>query len=383
MRTIHLLLSTLLACTLVPSAEAQRGFPITGRTKIEGGGMDGARIVVYKDGEKERTLSDGVGKFDLELDFGHKYILSFEKEGWVTKKLVFDTHAPAEAIANGFVPFEFAVSLFKQYDDINIVVFNQPVGIIRYEPSVDDFDYDTDYTKSIQSQLEDVQEQVANKQKEEEKNTKEEAKRQAAEAKQQAKAEAEARKQAEERAREEADRAEAARKEQERKAEQARQEAEAAQAEAVKDEQAVPPPKPPVKEAEKPARAPSPRMVAHNGLTADVNVGEDGRRVDQATAGDEDSPVRPARADPGAEERPTVPVIVEEVVRDEELQVEPNSLTTRITLTQGGVATEYERIVHKWGGVFYFKNGASCTREIYEKEALAGHVEPAIAGATR
>ena len=72
-----------------------------------------------------------------------------------------------------------------------------------------------------------------------------------------------------------------------------------------------------------------------------------------------------------------------EVVRDEELTVEPNTLTTRITLTRAGVSTEYRRIVHKWGGVFYFKNGESCSKEVYEKEAMAGHVEAAIAGATR
>lgn len=82
--------------------------------------------------------------------------MSFEKDGFVAKKISFNTKAPAEAVPNGFTPFDFAVSLFKQYDDINLVVFNQPVGIIHYDSKLGDFDYDTDYTKSIQSQLEAV-----------------------------------------------------------------------------------------------------------------------------------------------------------------------------------------------------------------------------------
>ncbi|MCB9167891.1 MAG: hypothetical protein H6595_10495 [Flavobacteriales bacterium] len=381
--TRDLFLTAVLIASFLSKAEAQRGFPITGRTKIEGGGLDGARIVVYKDGEKERTLSDGVGKFDLELDFGHKFILSFEKEGWVTKKLVFDTHAPGEAIANGFTPFEFAVSLFRQYDDINIVVFNQPVGMIRYEPSVDDFDYDTDYTKSIQSQLEEVMEQVADREKQEEKKAKDLAKQKAQEEKERAKAAAEAKKQEEARMREEAARVEAARKEKEQQAQAARaaeEERKAAEAE-IKAEAPLPVPEEKIRK--EPAPAPEPRLIVRNGTTAQANPGEDGRRASGPISDSEASPVRPAGANPADEAPPAAREEVVEVVRDEELTVEPNTLTTRITLTRAGVSTEYRRIVHKWGGVFYFKNGESCSKEVYEKEAMAGHVEAAIAGATR
>ncbi|MBK6410082.1 MAG: hypothetical protein IPF78_10330 [Flavobacteriales bacterium] len=56
------------------------------------------------------------------------YVLSFEKPGFVTKKLSFNTNAPASASPIGFTPFDFVVSLFKQYDGMNTVVFNQPVG---------------------------------------------------------------------------------------------------------------------------------------------------------------------------------------------------------------------------------------------------------------
>ncbi len=156
---------------------AQGGFQINGRVKLEGGSLDDTHVVVYKNGEKQRTISSGLSKFSLDLDLNADYILEFEKDGFVTKKLSFDTHAPAEAIANGFTPFEFAVSMFKQYEGVNTVVFNQPVGMIRYDKETDDFDYDTDYTKSIQSALEKTLQEVAAKQEMEKSKDAEEAKR--------------------------------------------------------------------------------------------------------------------------------------------------------------------------------------------------------------
>ena len=173
------------------SLAAQNTFTVNGRLKVEGSDLGGARMVIMKDGEKERTVTSDLGRFSLDLDIGHKYILEFQKDGFVTKKLLFNTNAPAQAAANGFTPFEFAVSLFKQYDDVNIVVFNQPVGIIRFEPGMDDFDYDTDYTKSIQSQLDAVLDEMAQREKDAAKNEKEQAKLAAAEEKAQAKEQAE------------------------------------------------------------------------------------------------------------------------------------------------------------------------------------------------
>src|SRR5690606_24010532 len=113
-----------------------------------------------------------------------------------SKKLSFNTNVPAHGTMYTYAPFDYAVSLFKQYDDLNMVVFNQPVGIIRYEPAMGDFDYDTDYTRSIQSQLQEAAAAVERRQKEEEKKAEEMAKQEVAEEKALAKAKDEAEKQA-------------------------------------------------------------------------------------------------------------------------------------------------------------------------------------------
>ncbi|MCB0794744.1 MAG: hypothetical protein KDB88_08410 [Flavobacteriales bacterium] len=359
MRTITAILS-LAALVASPYSQAQSGFQLNGRLKIEGGSTDGARVVVYKEGKQDRTLERGVNKFTMDLDFNANYVLSFEKEGYVTKKLVFNTQAPAEAVANGFAPFEFAVSLFKQYDDVNTVVFNQPVGIIRYESSVDDFDYDTDYTRSIQSALELAQQQTEEKAKEEGKKEKEEAKRAEQERKEAEKAAAEAAKLADAQAREEEKRAEQAQKaEQERLAQLAAQE-----------EQKAPEPIP-VIQKEDPPPPPSPRPVQRNLLMAEVREGADDRRGSSAVEGSDRSPVRPAQPMALEEERPEQIEAEVEVVRQEELIVEKNQVITVIRLESELDSVEFKRIAHKWGGVFYFKNGAAISQQIYESEALA------------
>ncbi len=373
-------------------------FTINGRLKIDGGDINGSRLVVYRNGQKERTITKDLQKFSMDLDLNANYILSFEKDGFVSKKLSFNTNVPPEMAAQAFTPFDYAVSLFKQYDDLNMIVFNQPVGIIRYEPSVGDFDYDTDYTRSIQSQLQQALDAVAKKQKEEAENAAAEAKRKAAEEKEQArlkeeaaklaaekakadaeaaklaeakvKADAEAKKLAEAKAKaEEKAKADALAKEQAKKVEEkGTAEAPAKQ----KPEQPAPvkmsAPAAPV--AAKPAPkavvkpAPIQRKQADEPILAQMNSGSDHRRsITVAT---------------DQEERPPVEIAPEITDRKEELFIEPNKVMTVVQITAGDVVTEYRKVIHKWGGTFYFKNGEACTQLIYEKEAYG----ESLAGAT-
>jgi hypothetical protein len=425
-----LLLGSLLV--LAGLVSAQNKFTINGRLKIDGGDLAGARVVVYKNGEKERVITTGLNKLGMDLDLNASYVLSFEKDGFVSKKLSFNTRVPAEAGATAFTPFDYAVSLFKQYDDLNMVVFNQPVGIIRYEPSMGDFDYDTDYTKSIQAQLQQALAAVEQKQKEEAKNAGALAKQKAAEEKALAKAQADAEKQAaaeakvqaeaekqaaaEAKARADAEKQaaaaqaladqkakEEAAKEEQRKADEARaaearQQQELARQEAArKEEQKAPPPPPPAPVAEKkpPPPAPQPKPVAKQAPAPPTPAPPPASRPAPATvprvapqqhmAARTEPPVTVSEArrsaDPKVAQEARAVKEQEEVFteRHEELIQEPNRVTTIIRLTSGATSTEYRRVYHKWGGVFYFKNGIGCTQQVYEREALGEQ----LAGAAR
>lgn len=370
----------LFAVVLLPSVLLGQGrFTVNGRMKIEGSDLSGARAVVYKNGSKERSITSNLNKFSLDLDLNAEYVVSFEKDGYVAKKVSFNTKAPAEAIANGFTPFDFAVSLFKQYDDINIVVFNQPVGMIRYDDQTGDFDYDTDYTKSIQSQLQQVLAQVEIKQKEEAATAKAAEAAAAEEAKAKAKAEAELAKQEAAKAKADAEAQKQALAE--AKAEEKRQaEAKKAEKPPVVVEKVVekPAPKPKERPAPEPPLPVAQATPVRNTLSSKANIGEDGRRTITPVVVEESPRVAPAKAVVKEEERPAEEDVVADVVRNEELLVEPSRVTAIVKVSIGDHTDEYRKVTHKFGGQYYFKNGATCTREVFEREASADQ----LAGAT-
>lgn len=373
----------------------QGKFTVNGRLKIEGGDVENSRVVVYKNGVKERTITSGLNKFTLDLDINQTYVMAFEKDGFVAKKISFNTKAPSEAIPNGFTPFDFAVSLFKQYDDINLVVFNQPVGIIHYDNKLGDFDYDTDYTKSIQSQLQEVLEKVEQKQKEEEVKAKEDQEKMAEAAKAAAKAEAQAKKDAEALAKAEEKKKEEARKEEEKRLAEQRK---AEKLEIEQNKMNEPEPKiaqrPLEKPKEEPKPDPKPDPVPDPPPVAEVKVparvhrpsiaskptsGEDGRRSVEMRMAEEASPVTLAIVQVKEETRVDEPEEEPEIVRDEEQLVEPTRITTVVKLTMGEHVDEFRKVFHKWGGLYYFKNGAACSKLEYEVATLQNDD---LAGAT-
>ena len=87
--------------------------------------------------------------------------------------------------------------------------------------------------------------------------------------------------------------------------------------------------------------------------------------------GQEPSPEQPALAHAAAEPRPKFEATTSVVVRHQDVIVEPNQVVTVVRLEQGNGSTEYRRVARKYSGIFYFKNGESCSRLIYENEALA------------
>jgi hypothetical protein len=154
------------------SLMAQESIQVYGKMKLEKGSLDGT-IELHADGVREsRRKVSGSGKFSYIIEPNIDYIFSFSQEGYVTKKISFNTKIPGGREDIGHAPFEFQVTLFKQYEGVNFVVFNQPVGKIKFSEEIDDFDYDTDYTKSIQQRLAEVTKEVEKKSKEEDKQEK-------------------------------------------------------------------------------------------------------------------------------------------------------------------------------------------------------------------
>lgn len=399
------------------------------KLNIEDGNFDEVSIVVKNNTTGETNTVAGTSKFDLDLKVGCDYVISFSKPGYITKKIALNTSAPADRVSQGFYPFNFEVNLFKQYDGVNIVVFNQPVGKISFNRLIDDFDYDTDYTKQIQSALKAAEDEIKKKQvearaiaaqllKEEEKKK--------AEAAAQAKADAKAKQESDKKAAEEAKiaaaqtaKAKKAEEEQTKKAALAivaEEKKRAALAKMEEEERA----KAQAFEAEE-ARKVAAANAANEANKAgrQSTAGEDTRPKANAGSGSEQPPsisasgsgketpaFKPSKgsgednlttspADPnkradkgiqkafgiqGSEEKPeaapkpipvTKPQVAPapnyEVLPDVQVEeiVEANRTITKVTVRKNEKETIFSKVVYTWGGIYYFRQNMSISESLY------------------
>jgi len=129
---------------------------------IENGDFTNSTVNVKKNGDL--VLSKiGERNMRIKLEYGNNYLLSFSKPGYITKKIEVNTIVPIERGKQGFEPYKIGVRIFKQYEGVNIVVYNQPVALIKYLADLDAFNYDVDYTKSILSVLTDTENKLITK----------------------------------------------------------------------------------------------------------------------------------------------------------------------------------------------------------------------------
>ena len=87
-------------------------------------------VTVKKNGESVYTIP-GEKNLRLRLELNSDYILAFSSPGYITKLIHINTNVPAERIKIGFDPYKIGVRLFKQYQGVNTVVYNQPVAFIH------------------------------------------------------------------------------------------------------------------------------------------------------------------------------------------------------------------------------------------------------------
>jgi len=149
--TFFFLIAQLLSHSLFASPPQSLLVPVV--FTVENGNYDLSYVVVKKNGVALFTKT-GDKNMKLRLEYGSEYLLSFGKEGYITKQILLNTSLPEGIDSTALEPYKIGVRIFKQYEGVNIVIYNQPVGFIHFIPEDEGFGYDTDYTKSILSELE-------------------------------------------------------------------------------------------------------------------------------------------------------------------------------------------------------------------------------------
>ncbi|MFQ5334623.1 MAG: hypothetical protein ACE5DN_00970 [Flavobacteriales bacterium] len=154
----------LIALSLNPeSACAQTSdLQIDGTVRGDGKRLSGAKVQVFQDGNSfDQLTTSSYGKFYFELPLDHNYLLIYSKPGYVTKRINIDTRGIPEKIAkNGFSYGGWEVDIFSEVEGLDVSILQKPVAKMSYSSSVGNFDYDKEYTKSIQDELTRMQKEL-------------------------------------------------------------------------------------------------------------------------------------------------------------------------------------------------------------------------------
>ena len=131
-----------------PYAVNNNKLVVFGKCYLEKGNYEGQKIVLTKDTIIIKELFESK-KFSFNLDLDNQYVITFSKPNYITKQFSINTmFIPETRKKESFEPFEFSTTLQTQSDS-EIVTFPQPVGLIKYNKELEDFDYKTNYNKRV------------------------------------------------------------------------------------------------------------------------------------------------------------------------------------------------------------------------------------------
>ncbi len=153
---VCMLLLLLCGATRVTHAQ-QEEIPVFGAVTNEGSGRNLGKVTVslIKDGSKEKeVITANNGKYEFKLDFGHKYLIEFKKEGFASKKLQVDTRNVTEkARKEGGFQMEVGMTLFKKIEGMDESVLDQPIGKASFYEKKSAIDWDYQYTAKVKQKI--------------------------------------------------------------------------------------------------------------------------------------------------------------------------------------------------------------------------------------
>ncbi|HWY97645.1 MAG TPA: hypothetical protein VNY36_01055, partial [Bacteroidia bacterium] len=124
--------------------------------------LPGAVITLYANGSLLKTVVSDNGKYELNLELGVDYVITYTKPGFITKRIEFNTkNVPPDRAKNLFSDFPIDIDIFPEVPGTDIdKVLMQPIGKILFDKNyekVGDFQSDEAYHRSIQNALDQIE----------------------------------------------------------------------------------------------------------------------------------------------------------------------------------------------------------------------------------
>jgi len=128
--------------------QRSNGLTVEGTVSVEEGYVEGAVIQMYRDGKRLDNYGIGSdGKYKVELNYNHEFILIYTREGNFSQKIVVNTNVPRQVLMSDplFPPFPVNINLFTEIPGIDRTFSENTVLKIYYSEKVDNFISDLYY----------------------------------------------------------------------------------------------------------------------------------------------------------------------------------------------------------------------------------------------
>lgn len=117
-----------------------------GLIKVKGDSWEGTRITILPEFGEPYELPLKSNRFELELGLQASYLVRAEHMGCPTKEVFFDCRIPALLESWDF-RFPFEITLEKLSPGAASFTYAQPVGLVYFDTKKEDFNYTTDYSR--------------------------------------------------------------------------------------------------------------------------------------------------------------------------------------------------------------------------------------------
>lgn len=123
-----------------------------GMVKSDGAKLDSCTVIVYLNNESVHSAVTGrSGKYELLLKQDQEYGIVFQREGFVPKRIMIDTHAKIAPEKFASLSLAMVINLIKadKFDGANTDALDFPFAIMKYDAKLNGFGEDQAYTAGV------------------------------------------------------------------------------------------------------------------------------------------------------------------------------------------------------------------------------------------
>ncbi|WP_430816861.1 hypothetical protein [Carboxylicivirga sp. RSCT41] len=120
--------------------------------------FDDVIVELSVNNQKKELQVSNTGHFRTSLDWNQTYYFKFRKSGYVSKVIEFSTVLPDDKQPSAIEPYHMPVRLFRMFEGVDTVFFQNPIAKIHFDKNLGDFEHDIDYSLKVKYRIDQMRE---------------------------------------------------------------------------------------------------------------------------------------------------------------------------------------------------------------------------------